>query len=61
MTKEEIYEECEATLDNDVLNSILFYFSQYRNQREEFAEIFKQSFCSMIDQVLQEIIEQEEE
>ena len=60
-TKEEIYEMCEIELDNDVLDTLIFYFSEYRNQREEFATAFKETFCSLVDNLKAEMIEQEEE
>ena len=61
ITKEEIYDTCEIELNNDVLNTLIFYFYEYRNQREEFATAFKEKFCSLVDNLKAEMIEQEEE
>lgn len=61
MKFEGVYEECNKVLENGVLDSLLFYFTEYSAQRKEFAENFKQAFCTLVDDVVTNLEEEEEE
>lgn len=52
--------ECKITLENNMTDSLLFYFAEYPEEQKETAENFKQAFNDLIDQILKEINEEEE-
>lgn len=50
--------ECRITLENKMIDSLLFYFSEYPEEQEETAENFRQAFDDLINQILREINEE---
>lgn len=58
---EEIYNECNNVLENDVMDSLIFYFEEYRTQRKEFAKNFKQAFCTLVDDLISDLEREEKE
>ena len=50
-----INEICEEVVSTGI---ILFYFDEYPDQRKDLANGLKQSFCSLIDSLLNEVEEQ---
>lgn len=61
MKFEEIYNECNNVLENKIMDSLLYYFQEYRNQRKEFAKNFKQAFCTLVDDIISDLEREEEE
>lgn len=61
MDFEKIFEECDVVVENQMLESLHFYFTEYSSQRKEFAKNFKQAFCCLVDDVLSDLREEEEE
>ncbi len=51
--------ECKTTVENKMINSLLFYFMEYPEEQKETAENFKQAFNDLVDQILKEINEEE--
>ena len=51
--------ECKITVENKMIDSLLFYFMEYPEERKETAENFKQAFNDLVDQILKEINEEE--
>lgn len=60
MNFKEIYNECNNTLENHIMESLIFYFTEYPTQRKEFAKNFKQAFCALVDDVVTNLEEEEE-
>lgn len=58
---EEIYNECNNVLENDVMDSLIFYFTEYRTQRKEFVKNFKQAFCTLVDDLISDLEREEKE
>ena len=52
--------ECKATVENKMIDSLLFYFMEYPEEQKETAKNFKQAFSELVDQILKEINEEEE-
>lgn len=50
--------ECRITLENKMIDSLLFYFAEYPEEQKETAENFKQAFNDLINQILEEINEE---
>lgn len=61
MNFEEIYDECNAILENKIMDSLLLYFQKYPTQRKEFAKNFKQAFCALVDDILLDLKKEEKE
>ena len=51
MTINEIYSECETVIENEMLDSLLWYLQEYSNQRNDFAESFKKAFCQVLKEL----------
>lgn len=56
----DISKECEAVVDTEVLESVLWYLTEYPDKRAEFATEFKTAFNNLIDQIMEELNEEEE-
>ena len=52
--------EFKSSVENKMINSLLFYFMEYPEEQKETAENFKQAFSELVDQILKEINEEEE-
>ena len=61
MKKVNRVEEAKATIDNDILSDLIFYFSEYREERQKWAKTFKEVFCDKVDKLVKEMEEEEEE
>lgn len=61
MNFEEIYNECNNVLENNIMDSLLFYFQEHRSQRKEFAKNFKQAFCTLVDDIISDLESEEKE
>lgn len=46
-----IKSECANVVEGDLMNSLLFYFSEYPEYRDLFVHEFKQACVSLIDEV----------
>ena len=61
MKKVNRVEEAKATIDNDILSDLIFYFYEYREERQKWADTFKKVFCDKVDKLVKEMEELEEE
>ena len=57
MKKVNRVEEAKATIESD----LIFYFSEYREERQKWAETFKEVFCNTVDNIVKEMEEVDEE
>ena len=49
----DIKNECEAVVSN-FTDTILFYYSEYPEERENFKQAFKEAFNEMVDEIFSE-------
>lgn len=61
MYEMDMVEEVKATIDSDILDSLVFYFSEHREERQKWAKTFKKVFCDKVDKLVKEMEEEEEE
>ena len=50
----------QGTIEN-YINDLIFYFSEYSNDRKEYAEAFKKEFCDLVDRLINEFENESEE
>ena len=60
MKKKYRNEEARAVIDN-ILDDILFYLREYREDADKWGEAFKTEFNNRIDNIIAEMKEEEEE
>ena len=60
MKKKYRNKEAEAVIDN-IMEDIIFYLYEYREDADKWGEAFKQAFNNRIDAVIAEMKEDEEE
>lgn len=60
MNNAEIYEECKKTVENKMIDSLLFYFEEYPSQRNLFIENFKKAFNILIYKIIIDLAEEEQ-
>lgn len=60
MKKKYRNEEASAVIDN-ILDDILFYLREYREDADKWGEAFKTEFNNRIDTIIAEMKEEEEE
>ena len=58
---DELKKDIDGILQGDLLDTLLFYFYEYPNEREEFSQELIKSFNKMVNEVLKEIKEEERE
>ena len=57
----DIKKECEAIIENQMIDTLLFYFQEYPEQREEFCTELIKTMTETIYQLKKEIEEAETE
>lgn len=57
----EIKNECNAEIEACIFDSCMYYFNDYPEEREIYAEEFKKAFCDLIDKIKNEFDEQDME
>ena len=60
MKKKYRNKEARAVIDN-ILDDILFYLREYREDADKWGEVFKTEFNNRIDNIIAEMKEEEEE
>ena len=62
-TKEWLKEQAEASVENDFLDTLLWYMQEYREyfSYSEVAKIFSETYTKLAEQVAKEMEEEEEE
>ena len=56
-----IKRECEAIIENDLLEDMLFYFREFPERRDEFCEELTNTFTRTLQQLRKEMEETEDE
>lgn len=55
MTTKEILREVNTIIDNQMVDSLIFYFYEHREEKEVWAQMFKMAFNSKVATILEEM------
>ena len=51
----DIKRECKAVIEYGMLDSIVYYFTEYKEQRKEFSKEFREQFNLLLDDLEKEL------
>lgn len=55
MTAKEILREVNTVIENQMVDSLIFYLSEHREDKETWAQMFKMAFNSKVTTILEEM------
>lgn len=57
---EKVKTECRAAIE-EMVDTFLFYFNEHPEDRHEWAQTFKATFCELVDKIEKEFDNEEED